>query len=133
MSLGIQSANLIEKRQLNIESLMLDGNTGYAQTLPFESIVIDPAIERKVRGRAQVSVGERKPAHTMIPCHNNEGVRMASLKFQGLAHGFVEGQDLLQHGTRVVRMPAGVDTSSFHEHKETVIAPRQDVDRVPRS
>ncbi len=43
MSLGIQSANLIEKRQLNIELLMLDGNTGYAQTLPFESIVIDSA------------------------------------------------------------------------------------------
>jgi alkaline phosphatase len=43
MSFGIQYANLVEKRQLNIESLMLDGNTGYAQPLPFESIVIDSA------------------------------------------------------------------------------------------
>ena len=43
MSLGIQTATLVEKRQLNIESLMLDGNTGYAQLLPFENIVIDSA------------------------------------------------------------------------------------------
>ena len=43
MSLGVQLASLVEKRQLNIESLMLDGNTGYAQPLPFENIVIDSA------------------------------------------------------------------------------------------
>jgi alkaline phosphatase len=43
MSLGIQYANLVEKRELNIESLMLDGNTGFAQPMPFESIVIDSA------------------------------------------------------------------------------------------
>jgi len=43
MSLGIQTASLVEKRQLNIELLMRDGNTGYSQTLPFESIVIDSA------------------------------------------------------------------------------------------
>ena len=43
MSLGIQLASLVEQRQLNIESLMLDGNTGYAQPLPFENIVIDSA------------------------------------------------------------------------------------------
>jgi len=43
MSLGIQTASLVEKRQLTIELLMRDGNTGYSQTLPFESIVIDSA------------------------------------------------------------------------------------------
>jgi alkaline phosphatase len=43
MALGVQYANLVEKRKLNIESLMLDGNTGYAQPLPFENIVIDSA------------------------------------------------------------------------------------------
>ncbi len=43
MSLGIQYANLVENRELNIESLMLDGNTGFAQPMPFESIVIDSA------------------------------------------------------------------------------------------
>ncbi len=43
MSFGIQTANQVEKRQLNIESLMLDGNTGYAQPLPFNGIVIDSA------------------------------------------------------------------------------------------
>jgi len=42
-SLGIQYASLVEKRMLNIELLMRDGNTGYSQTLPFESIVIDSA------------------------------------------------------------------------------------------
>jgi len=42
-TLGVQYANLVENRQLNIESLMLDGNTGYAQPLPFESIVTDSA------------------------------------------------------------------------------------------
>lgn len=42
-SLGIQYARLIEKRELNIESLMRDGNTGYSLPLPFDSIVIDSA------------------------------------------------------------------------------------------
>ncbi len=42
-SLGIQYASLVEKRKLNIELLMRDGNTGYSQTLPFENIVIDSA------------------------------------------------------------------------------------------
>ncbi len=43
MSLGIQYASLVEKRELNIELLMRDGNTGYAQPIPFENIVIDSA------------------------------------------------------------------------------------------
>ncbi len=43
MSLGVQYARLIEKRELNIESLMRDGNTGYSLPLPFENIVIDSA------------------------------------------------------------------------------------------
>jgi alkaline phosphatase len=43
MTFGIQYAQLIEKRELNIESLMHDGNTGYALPLPFESIVTDSA------------------------------------------------------------------------------------------
>jgi alkaline phosphatase len=43
MSLGVQYARLVENRELNIESLMLDGNTGFAQPMPFESIVIDSA------------------------------------------------------------------------------------------
>ena len=42
-SLGVQYARLIEKRELNIESLMHDGNTGYSLPLPFDSIVIDSA------------------------------------------------------------------------------------------
>ena len=42
-SLGIQYARLIEDRELNIESLMRDGNTGYALSLPFDSIVTDSA------------------------------------------------------------------------------------------
>lgn len=42
-SLGIQYARLVEKRELNIESLMRDGNTGYSLPLPFESIVTDSA------------------------------------------------------------------------------------------
>ena len=42
-TLGVQYANIVENRELNIELLMLDGNTGYAQTLPFESIVTDSA------------------------------------------------------------------------------------------
>jgi len=41
--LGIQYARLVEKRELNIELLMRDGNTGYSQPLPFERIVIDSA------------------------------------------------------------------------------------------
>lgn len=42
-TLGIQYAQLIEKRELNIESIMNDGNTGYALPLPFERIVTDSA------------------------------------------------------------------------------------------
>ena len=43
MSLGVQYARLVEQRELNIESLMRDGNTGYSLTLPFENIVTDSA------------------------------------------------------------------------------------------
>jgi alkaline phosphatase len=43
MSLGIQYASLVEERELHIASLMRDGNTGYSQPLPFNSIVIDSA------------------------------------------------------------------------------------------
>ncbi len=42
-SLGVQYARLIENRELNIESLMRDGNTGYSLPLPFDSIVTDSA------------------------------------------------------------------------------------------
>jgi alkaline phosphatase len=42
-SLGIQYARLVEDRELYIETLMHDGNTGYAQPLPFENIVTDSA------------------------------------------------------------------------------------------
>jgi len=41
MSLSIQYARLVEQRELNIDSLMQDGNTGYSLTLPFDNIVID--------------------------------------------------------------------------------------------
>jgi len=53
MSLGIQYARLVEKRELNIELLMRDGNTGYSQPLPFESIVIDSAA-----AAAQLATGQ---------------------------------------------------------------------------
>jgi len=43
LSLGIQYARLVEQRELNIDSLMQDGNTGYSFPLPFENIVIDSA------------------------------------------------------------------------------------------
>jgi len=43
MSLGIQYARLVEQRELNIDSLMQDGNTGYSLPLPFDNIVIDSA------------------------------------------------------------------------------------------
>ena len=43
MSLGVKYARLIEQRELNIDSLMQDGNTGYALALPFDNIVIDSA------------------------------------------------------------------------------------------
>ncbi len=43
VTLGVQYAQLIEKRELNIESLMHDGNTGYALPVPFERIVTDSA------------------------------------------------------------------------------------------
>jgi alkaline phosphatase len=42
-SLGVLYARLIENCELNIESLMRDGNTGYALPLPFDSIVTDSA------------------------------------------------------------------------------------------
>jgi len=42
-SLGVQYARLVEKRELNIEALMREGNTGYSLPLPFESTVTDSA------------------------------------------------------------------------------------------
>lgn len=42
-ALGIQYGRMIQKRELNIESLMHDGNTGYQLPAPFERIVTDSA------------------------------------------------------------------------------------------
>jgi alkaline phosphatase len=53
MSLGVQYARLVEQRELNIESLMHDGNTGYSLTLPFENIVTDSAA-----AAAQMATGQ---------------------------------------------------------------------------
>jgi alkaline phosphatase len=53
MSLGIQYARLVEQRELNIDSLMQDGNTGYSLTLPFDNIVIDSAA-----GATQMATGQ---------------------------------------------------------------------------
>lgn len=53
MSLGIQYARLVGQRELNIESLMGDGNTGYSLTLPFENIVTDSAASA-----AQMATGQ---------------------------------------------------------------------------
>jgi alkaline phosphatase len=52
-SLGVQYAHLVEHRELNIESLMQDGNTGYSLPQPFESIVIDSAA-----AAAQLATGQ---------------------------------------------------------------------------
>ena len=53
MSLGVQYARLVEQRELNIDSLMQDGNTGYSLTLPFDNIVIDSAA-----GATQMATGQ---------------------------------------------------------------------------
>ena len=43
VSLGIQYARLVEHRELNIDAIMQDGNTGYSLTIPFGNIVTDSA------------------------------------------------------------------------------------------
>jgi alkaline phosphatase len=43
MSLGVEYARIVERRELNIDSLMQDGNTGYSLPLPFGNIVIESA------------------------------------------------------------------------------------------
>jgi len=53
VSLGIQYARLVEQRELNIDSLMQDGNTGYSLTLPFGNIVTDSAA-----GATQMATGQ---------------------------------------------------------------------------
>ena len=57
---------------------------------------------------------------------------MVTLILQGLANSLVKVQNLVQQGTCVVRMPAVVDTSPFHEHEEAIIASRQDIQRSVR-
>ena len=68
----------------------------------------------------------------MIRCHNNECVGMTALIRQSHAHGLVEVQDLVQQRPRIVRMPGVVDASSLHEHEETFIVSRQDIERAAR-
>ena len=53
MSLGVQYARLVEQRELNIDSLMQDGNTGYSLPVPFENIVTDSAA-----GATQMATGQ---------------------------------------------------------------------------
>ena len=105
---------------------------GFFGWIPEIWVVNHSTVERHIRNRAKVSIGERKPAGTVIPCHNNECVRMALLKFQAPAHGVIELQDFLQHGARIVRMPAKVDAPAFHEHEESFIPSRQDIERCTR-
>ena len=42
-ALGLDYAQMVEGRELHIEGLMRDGNTGYALPLPFEAVVTDSA------------------------------------------------------------------------------------------
>ena len=53
MSLGIQYARLVEQRELHIDSIMQDGNTGYSLAIPFGNIVIDSAA-----GATQMATGQ---------------------------------------------------------------------------
>ena len=55
LSLGIQYARLVEQRELNIDALMQDGNTGYSLPLPFENIVIDSAAAATQMATGQVA------------------------------------------------------------------------------
>jgi alkaline phosphatase len=59
-ALGIQYAELIEKRELNIESLMNDGNTGYQLPMPFDRIVTDSAA-----AATQFATGQRVLPETL--------------------------------------------------------------------
>ena len=43
MALGIRYARMVQGRELNLEQLMSDGNTGYALASPYESQVSDSA------------------------------------------------------------------------------------------
>jgi len=66
MSLAVQYARLVEQRELNIESIMLDGNTGYSLTLPFENVVIDSAASA-----AQLATGQ--PVRNDMLSLNSDG------------------------------------------------------------
>jgi alkaline phosphatase len=60
VALGLSYARRVEGRELSIEALMKDGNTGYAMPVPEGSIVIDSAA-----GATQMATGERVLNETM--------------------------------------------------------------------
>lgn len=60
VALGLSYARMVEGRELAIEGLMEDGNTGYALPIPEGSIVIDSAA-----GATQMATGEKVLNETM--------------------------------------------------------------------
>ena len=100
-ALGIQYAEFIEKRQLNIESLMHDGNTGYQLPMPFERIVTDSAA-----GATQFATGQRVLPETLAL--NPEGYPIETIVEWAHAHGL--GTGLVTNMRITHATPAGFAT-----------------------
>jgi alkaline phosphatase len=83
-ALGIQYARLVEKRELNIESLMHDGNTGYQLPMPFERIVTDSAA-----GATQFATGQAVLPETLGL--NPEGYPIETIVEWAHRHGLATG------------------------------------------
>lgn len=92
-ALGIQYAQLIEKRALNIEAIMRDGNTGYALPMPFERIVTDSAAAathfstgQRVLPETLGLNAEGYPIETIVEWAHKRGLRTGLVSNMRITH-----------------------------------------------
>jgi len=107
-ALGVQYARLVEKRELNIESLMRDGNTGYSLPMPFESIVTDSAAAathfatgQEVRDETLGMSPDGYPLETILEWAHSHGLGTGLVTNMRITHA-TPAAFAVHHGSRYV-------------------------------
>jgi len=95
MVLGVRYARMVEGRELNLEQLMNDGNTGYALAIPYGSPVTDSAA---AASQLATGVKARNETLSMNPSGHRTETILEWVEGRGLATGIVTNMRL-SHAT----------------------------------
>jgi alkaline phosphatase len=110
--LGIRYARMVEGRELNMEQLMHDGNTGYALASPFESQVTDSAA---AGSQLATGVKTRNETLSVDPSGDRAETILEWAEGRGLATGLVTNMRL-SHAT-----PAAFATHEISRYVPTTV------------